>query len=118
KFALACKRVGTILSSGQVASGFQENTIASQVRSLIDAGGSPTSIYTAVLRVLGEGMKDITAETWMAITDDKYLVDILVELHEDISGSQNGWSVATAQSMLSELEGKDTCPENAGEMLV
>lgn len=115
KCMLACKRAGTLIKAGS-SSGFSESSLAGQVRSMVESGCTPHAIYAVALRSLGEGLRDVTSDTWVAIVEDRFLVEALEDLHAQIAASSpNGWTHEAAMAELNKHGNEEVA--SGGEML-
>ncbi|QEG54040.1 Major DNA-binding protein [Cacatuid alphaherpesvirus 2] len=99
KYALACKRVDSIIKGA--ASKYSETSLSSKIKAMVESGCTPKVIYIAILRALGDGLRDVTTETWLAMVDDQFMVEALEAIHANISeNTAGGWSQEAAMIKL------------------
>ncbi len=119
KFVLACPRAGFVCAASSLGGGAHESSLCEQLRGIISEGGAAvaSSVFVATVKSLGPRTQQLQIEDWLALLEDEYLSEEMMELTARALERGNGeWSTDAALEVAHEAEALVSQLGNAGEV--
>ncbi|QPO25162.1 single-stranded DNA-binding protein [Bovine alphaherpesvirus 2] len=118
KFVIACPRAGFVCAAVSAGSGAHESSLCEQLRAIIAEGGATVAsdVFAAAAKSLGARVQQLQIEDWLALLEDEYLSEEMMELAGRALERGGGeWSLDAALDVAREAEAMVTRHVDAEE---
>ncbi|ADO13798.1 single-stranded DNA-binding protein [Saimiriine alphaherpesvirus 1] len=107
RFVLACPRAGFVCSAAAFAGQARESSLCEQLRAIVAEGGPSvaSSVFSAAVKALGARTAQLQVEDWLALTEDDYLSEEMMEFtRRTLLRGDGEWSAEAAAEVAREAE--------------